>query len=138
MESMTRQWESAETRMNSSVSSSGLLDHRLIESIRSLNSEGRPDLLAELVGIFRETTPGLLDSLDEALQEQDSRVVQRLAHRLKGGSGNVGAKHMSRLCSDLETLAREQTQLTIAEMSSRASEIRNTFLESASALDALL
>ncbi|MCA2959076.1 MAG: Hpt domain-containing protein [Silvanigrellales bacterium] len=124
--------------MNSSIAPSGLLDLRLIESIRSLNSEGRPDLLAELVVIFRETTPVLLDSLEVALQEKNARVVQRLAHRLKGGSGNVGAKHMSRLCSDLETLAREQPDLPSAETSSRASEIRTTFLESATALDALL
>lgn len=124
--------------MNPLPASSGLLDLRLIDSIRSLNTEGRPDLLAELVGIFRETTPALLDSLEAAIQEKNGKVVQRLAHRLKGGSGNVGAKQMSRLCADLESWAREQSGLPTPETMTRAQQIRESFQDSAKALMALL
>ena len=114
-----------------------VLDLRLIDSIRSLNSEGRPDLLAELVGIFSETTPALLGSLDDCIVAGNAPMVQRVAHRLKGASGNVGARYMSRLCSELESLVRESPAETL-EFKRFSAEIRSAFNESLGALSSLL
>lgn len=112
------------------------IDMRLVESIRSLNTDGRPDLLAELVSIFRDTTPELLEGLETAASSGDARQLQRLAHRLKGGSGNVGARHMSRLCADLELLARETA--STEGFDSHVGAIRRSYDEALEALRALL
>lgn len=112
------------------------IDLRFVDSIRSLNTDGRPDLLAELVAIFRETTPDLLDGLESAATAGDARQLQRLAHRLKGGSGNVGARHMSRLCADLELVARETSSTDGTD--SHVASIRRSYEEALNALSALL
>ncbi len=114
-----------------------VIDLRLIDSIRSLNTEGRPDLLAELVTIFRETTPALLDHLETSVTQRNAAVVQRIAHRLKGGSGNVGARHLSRLCAELEGLAREHPDAH-DELGRYAREIRSAYDEALGALKSLI
>jgi HPt (histidine-containing phosphotransfer) domain-containing protein len=117
--------------------SPAVIDMRLIDSIRSLNADGRPDLLAELVSIFKETSPGLLEALEESTAAGDQRALQRLAHRLKGGSGNVGARHMARLCAELENLAKE-TPADAHEIKRYVDAIRQSYSEALGALGSLL
>jgi len=52
--------------------------------------------------MFLEEVPEQLGALQEAIDEDDEQAVERIAHTLKGSSGNMGARQMSRLCLDLE------------------------------------
>ena len=89
-----------------------VLDMEIISGIRSLSSpDVEDDLLKELIVLFVDTTPPLLETLQNALVSKDFRVAQRVAHRLKGGSSNVGAIVMSKLCSDIEKLASAQSDI---------------------------
>jgi len=115
----------------------GVIDMRLIEGIRSLNADGQPDLLAELVGILKDTTPAILDALESAVESGDERVTQRLAHRLKGGSGNVGARRMARLCSDFEQAVKEGSA-DAASQKRTVEAIRQAYGEALLALDQLI
>jgi HPt (histidine-containing phosphotransfer) domain-containing protein len=40
--------------------------------------------------------------VEEALQRGDAPAVERVSHKLKGGSGSIGAREMSGLSAQLE------------------------------------
>jgi HPt (histidine-containing phosphotransfer) domain-containing protein len=78
------------------------VDGSILTLLRDLHSEGRPDLLAELIAIYLRDTPPRLSALHEALARADAEAVRREAHGLKGSSGQIGAVQVARLCADLE------------------------------------
>ena len=47
--------------------------------------------MAELAGVFLEDARSGLQEVEEALQRGDAPAVERVAHKLKGGSGSMGA-----------------------------------------------
>ena len=58
--------------------------------------------MAELAGVFLEDARWGLQEVEEALQRGDAPAVERVAHKLKGGSGSMGARGMSGLYAQLE------------------------------------
>jgi CheY-like chemotaxis protein len=75
------------------------LDDGVLESLFNL---GGTEILSELSEMFFESVGSALTKLREAVEEGDAPTVRRVAHTLKGGSGNMGAKDMSRICAGLE------------------------------------
>jgi HPt (histidine-containing phosphotransfer) domain-containing protein len=76
------------------------------------------ELLAEVVGSFLETIGADLDELDQQLAAGDAAMARRVAHRIKGAFGAVGAGILASRafaiesareapCDDLVPLARE-------------------------------
>ena len=84
------------------------LDMAVIEPLRV----GQPDLWKRLVGIYRDTTPASLETLERALTDDDFLAVQMTAHSLKFSSANMGAARLSNLFQQLETEAREENLAT--------------------------
>ena len=78
------------------------LDREVISGLRGLQGEGETDIVAELAGMFLGDARPRLSALEEAVQNDDAPAVERLAHTLKGSSGNMGARGMSALCARLE------------------------------------
>jgi HPt (histidine-containing phosphotransfer) domain-containing protein len=79
-----------------------LLDQGVLAGLRELQAEGEPDILEELIGLFFEEAPPKLAALREAVEEDDARAVERVAHSLKGSSGNMGAMRMAAVYSEIE------------------------------------
>lgn len=77
------------------------LDSAVIEPLRV----GKPDLWNKLVGVYLETTPADLDTLEKALANGDCPSAQITAHTLKSSSANLGATRLSALCRQLEAVA---------------------------------
>ena len=48
--------------------------------------------MAELAGVFLEDARWEHQEVEEALQRGDAPAVERVAHKLKGGSGSMGAR----------------------------------------------
>jgi CheY-like chemotaxis protein/HPt (histidine-containing phosphotransfer) domain-containing protein len=63
-------------------------------------------LLRDLVDLFLEECPRLVDEIRVALDKKDAKAVQRGAHSLKGSSSNLAAKMASEAAFKLERLAR--------------------------------
>jgi CheY-like chemotaxis protein/HPt (histidine-containing phosphotransfer) domain-containing protein len=76
-----------------------LLDDGVLENLFDL---GGTEMLSELSEMFFESVSSALTKLRKAVEEGDAPTVRRVAHTLKGGSGNMGAKDMSRICAGLE------------------------------------
>jgi CheY-like chemotaxis protein len=57
------------------------------------------------VETFLKRTPGELELLEQAAREQRYDEVRRLAHKLKGSAGSLGALQLARLCERLQNAA---------------------------------
>ena len=64
-----------------------------------------PEIVDQLIELFVESTPPLLDELRAGAEAGDGEAVRRAAHKLKGSCQNIGAGFMAKLAHDLE-LAR--------------------------------
>jgi two-component system sensor histidine kinase/response regulator len=62
-----------------------------------------PDIVDQLLDLFLDSTPPLLDELREAVGAGDDDALRRTAHKLKGSCQNIGATFMVTLCRSIET-----------------------------------
>jgi PAS domain S-box-containing protein len=65
-------------------------------------------LMHKITGIFYESTPELLDNLEQAIENADIQRILSIAHKLKGISANIGATPLERQCRELESLAQDE------------------------------
>ena len=64
--------------------------------------QGRSDIVDQLLQLFLDSTPELLEELHAAVDNADAAELKRAAHKLKGSCQNVGASFMATLASALE------------------------------------
>lgn len=75
----------------------------LMESLENDN-----ELIEEILGLFEDITPEIIESLDAAADEGNIEEVKRNAHSLKGSAGNIGAKALEEAMRDIETACSEK------------------------------
>jgi CheY-like chemotaxis protein/HPt (histidine-containing phosphotransfer) domain-containing protein len=68
--------------------------------------DGDKDFFKEMLQEFLSYVPKQLDKLAEAIKRGDAKVVEREAHSLKGGAGNLGATSIADIALRLEFLGR--------------------------------
>jgi CheY-like chemotaxis protein len=68
--------------------------------------DGDRNLLVEVAGIFRRDCPLMLETIREAVNQQDGRTLEREAHKLKGSLGAFCAKPAFEAAMRLETIGR--------------------------------
>jgi len=70
------------------------IDARVIEGLRELQIEGRPDVLSELIDIFIENAEQSIESIRDAIKAGDAVEIRQRSHALKGSSANLGANRL--------------------------------------------
>jgi HPt (histidine-containing phosphotransfer) domain-containing protein len=80
------------------------VDVSILDGIRSLQSEGEPDVLAELINLYIKDSTAHMERVSLAFSQKDEPLLRRSLHSLKGISGNLGATRFSRYCSELNGL----------------------------------
>jgi len=80
--------------------SSPVLDPGVIEGLREIEA------LEEVVEMYLESAPELLQTIDAALKQADAAALKQAAHSLKSTSGTLGAFGLSELCLELEMIGR--------------------------------
>ncbi|MDB5082070.1 MAG: domain S-box protein [Chloroflexi bacterium] len=85
----------------------GVLDEAVLQNLLKLQSVSGTDVLGKVIDLFSENTPKRLAELKESINLNDANALARIAHSLKGSSGNVGASHLATLLAELEDLNRE-------------------------------
>ena len=68
--------------------------------------DGDKELLEELLQIFLEDYPRLLDEIGSAIDRGDGKQLERAAHSLKGSVGNFGARITMEKSLQLENMGR--------------------------------
>ena len=84
----------------------GVLDPAVVESLRKLTPPGEPDVLTEILTVFLNEVPRRIDRLKAAWREGNAAEVQRAAHSLKGSSGNIGADALFDVCRQIDERAK--------------------------------
>jgi HPt (histidine-containing phosphotransfer) domain-containing protein len=97
-------------------------DLAALEELRALGESIGPEFLPELVDLFVQDTELLLAELRAAVELRDMDAVGRIAHNIKGGGGQLGARQLASSCTRLEqaaaigNLSVNQTDLHGVEM----------------------
>jgi two-component system, sensor histidine kinase and response regulator len=99
-----------------------VIDHSLLESLRELQGDGKPDILNELIELFLSDVPLQLAELREAAEAGEPHSVERIAHTLKGSAANMGALRMKALLAELEEIGRSGNLGAAPERISRVEE----------------
>ncbi len=74
-----------------------------------------PEILLQLVAVFREECRMLLVQIERGLAARDTRVVERAAHRLRGSLGTMAAEPAQQVALEVELLGRAGDLGTAAE-----------------------
>jgi two-component system, sensor histidine kinase and response regulator len=69
--------------------------------------DGSQELLTELVQLFLEEAPQLIEAMRKALQQGDMQELGRSAHSMKGAAGNFCAHGTVSAASQLENHAKK-------------------------------
>lgn len=67
---------------------------------------GDKELIREVVALFLDDSPKLLEQMREAIRQGDANGLQKLAHTLKGSVGNFSAKAAVQAALDLEDMGK--------------------------------
>jgi len=84
------------------------LDRSVLASLRELQDDGDPDIVAEVGGLFLEHSPQKIAAILQAVENGDAKGLQTAAHSLKSSSAYVGAMRLSELSRELEMMGRSQ------------------------------
>jgi HPt (histidine-containing phosphotransfer) domain-containing protein len=82
-----------------------LIDQNQLSHLREL-AAGDASFLASVIDAFLPQLERIPEELRQAAAQDTPQAVAELAHSLKGSAGNVGAEDVSKLCLEIEQLAR--------------------------------
>jgi len=85
-----------------------LLDINTLNSIRALESPQSSSILAQLLEIYHNTAPELINKLNSSIQDGCCESIRDSAHSLKSASGNIGARKIFELSAKLEDMGRDK------------------------------
>lgn len=94
------------------------VDPDTITMLRDVMEDGFEPLMQSYV----DDSQHRIIELHTALESQDGEQVRRLAHSLKGSSGNVGALHVAELCLKLEEQGKDGVLNEAAELLSQVEQ----------------
>ena len=83
---------------------------------------GRVNSYIKLLQRFAESQAGAISSMTHALKSDNRELSTRLAHTLKGVSGNIGATNLQRLAMDLENAIQNDNDESTGPLLSKTGE----------------
>jgi CheY-like chemotaxis protein len=84
-----------------------VLDAQVLEDLRMLEATSGTPLIADLASSFRSDVPDRIAELRTALAGKDYESVRKIAHRLRGSAGAVGANRVFLTATEIETKATD-------------------------------
>lgn len=84
-----------------------VLSRAPLENLRAMQQPGMPCILTRVINLYLEASPELLNSIHQAVSQNDGSALARAAHSLKSSSANLGVLQLSKLCQNLEMLGKE-------------------------------
>jgi PAS domain S-box-containing protein len=81
------------------------VDTQVLQALLSHMGGNASVFLAQLIDIYLEETPLLLQTLATSVVQEDTAVIIQATHTLKSSSASLGAMSLSELCQELEAIA---------------------------------
>ena len=85
---------------------SQVLDMEVVDELRLLGRGKKPSLLQELIDVYLDRSPALLQLIQSGADEGNVSDLESGAHKLKSCSGNLGGMRLYALCNELEESIR--------------------------------
>jgi HPt (histidine-containing phosphotransfer) domain-containing protein len=70
--------------------------------------DGDEETLDELVEIFLEQCPQMMDEIEQGVARQDHTLLRRAAHTLKGSAAIFGARRVANVSDKLSEMGKEE------------------------------
>lgn len=99
--------QSAPDKQPNQREESGPIDFSTLDTLRSLQQPGQPDMVKKIIRTYLDEAPPLLERLAVAETDHDTTALYQAAHALKSSSFNVGALELANHCKELEAIGRE-------------------------------
>ncbi len=107
------------------------IDLDVLRSWDLLDSEEQGNFLRELIQLFLNTSPAILEQMKAFAAAGDFNALRRSAHKLKGSSANLGAAKLAFACSHLEDMPDGTPSVTwlesVAEIEACYTEAQQQF-----------
>ena len=91
-----------------SLAEDTLLDVNTLNSLRALQNPESPNILEQLLEIYRSSAPELIEKLNSSIKDECYESIRDSAHSLKSASGNIGARKIFELSARLEEMGRDK------------------------------
>jgi CheY-like chemotaxis protein len=98
------------------------LDEKQLNSIRSLQREGAPDILEKVINHYFTEAPSFIQRLREAVLANEAGVIRSVAHSFKTSSANLGALLLADYCREMETLGLNNAMTSTREVLGKIEE----------------
>ncbi|NJR58776.1 MAG: Hpt domain-containing protein [Cyanobacteria bacterium CRU_2_1] len=82
------------------------IDIKQLQSYGMAIEDKADNIVRQLVQIYLEDAPDLLQTIELAIYQEDVALLKRAVHNLKGSSASLGAMTLASICQELETLAK--------------------------------
>jgi signal transduction histidine kinase/CheY-like chemotaxis protein len=82
----------------------GGIDPHILGKVREMLGDNAPQLMADVIDLYLDDVQGLLAAMRTAVDEEDTRALQRAAHKLKSTSAVLGATALANSCGELERI----------------------------------
>jgi len=98
------------------------LDPSVLQEMCQIGGQEGDGVLREITAKFSEDAQACIASLSKAAEDGDAPAIGRAAHRLKGAASTMGARAMTAICLDLESLGRSGSTIGSVELIARLEE----------------
>ena len=112
-----------------------LLVQDISHTLTTLVGEDEPELINELIEIYREDSQLLMESIRQAISQNDAPALAKAAHPLKSSSGNLGANQLAQLALALEKCGKSAQ---LVETTAWLAQLEIEYSQVISALDQLI
>jgi two-component system sensor histidine kinase/response regulator len=92
------------TTSQDSHSTIEIIDTKVLQQIFDLQPESGQEFLNSLLALYIKDTENSLEQMQQALEQKDTSTVQKIAHKVKSSSANVGALKLARFAQAIESL----------------------------------
>jgi CheY-like chemotaxis protein/HPt (histidine-containing phosphotransfer) domain-containing protein len=114
--------ETSVERNNSVAAKVCTLDEKQLNTIRSLQREGAPDILEKVVDHYFSEAPGFIRKLREAVLADEAGVIRSIAHSFKSSSANLGALRLADYCREMESFGLNNEMTRTREIMEKIEE----------------
>jgi HPt (histidine-containing phosphotransfer) domain-containing protein len=98
--------DEGDSRMNK-LDPDNLVDFVLVNQLAELQDEDEPNFFSDQTNLFYKRAITLYSQIKSAVENNESRDLQRSAHALKGSASVVGAKKIASICATIEDIGND-------------------------------
>lgn len=109
-----------------SINVNSLVDERILNDLKSINSINSPDLIMETFSIFERNLPARLTNIRRALETKNDQDAKMAIHSLKSAASAFGGLSIATICNDMtEDLKQKRFNEALSKTEALPSEVQN-------------